>query len=195
MRNKYNLSSSKRKIIISEIVQVLIQVGATYIFYSRVKSFINEIFSIDIMATLGVLFFLGIMLFFLIQAIYNGIIYWKSYNEEWLEINNEEQYLLYKTNLNGQLKEVRVNYDDIYLIKCYKVTYINLYYYEISYNESQVIKKIVVPITLASNIEKKIEKKIKVIKEENVFCSKLPTPSTWMTYKATMGFSDASLDK
>ena len=176
MRNKYNHSSSKREIIISEIVQVLIQVGATYIFYSRVKSFINEIFSIDIMATVGVLFFLGIMLFFLIQAIYNGIIYWKSYNEEWLEINNEEQYLLYKTNLNGQLKEVRVNYDDIYLIKCYKGTYINLYYYEIFYTESQVIKKIVVPITLESNIEKKIEKKNKVIKEEEEFCSKLPTP-------------------
>ena len=69
-------------------------------------------------------------------------------------------------NLNNQIKEVKANYDDIYLIKRYKATFINLYYYEVFYTQNDVIKKIVVSISLAPNLEKKIKKKIKLIKEE-----------------------------
>lgn len=160
---------------------MIIQFFCLSISYYYVKNIIPIIFSIDIILTIGMLFYISLMSVFFIQAIFNTKIYIDGYNEEKLEINNREGYLLYNVKMNEQIKEVRANYDDIYLIKRYKATFINLYYYEVFYKENDVIKKIVVPISLASNLEKKIKKKIKLIKEEDLFCRKLPLPESWIS--------------
>lgn len=181
MKSIYKCSSSKRQILLSEIVIIIVTICSLSIFLYWVKDVITYIFSIDIMVTIGVLFYSLIIFFGLIQAGYNGLIYRNSYKEEKLEINNNEGYLIYSVNSNNHIKEVKANYDDIYLIKRYKATFINLYYYEVFYTENNVIKKIVVSISLATNLEKKIKKKIKLIKEENVFCTKLPLPESWIS--------------
>jgi hypothetical protein len=111
-----------------------------------------------------------------------SLVLWRVYplGRGQLEINNIEGYILYRVKTNDAIKEVRANYEDIYLIKRYKATFINLYYYEVFYTEKDVIKKIVVSISLATNLHKKIKKKVKLIKEEDVFCVKLPEPQSWL---------------
>jgi len=178
MKSIYKCTSTKHQILLSVVVVIIIIIFSLSIFFYRVKD-VSDIFSIDIVLTFGVLFYFSIMLLLLIQAAYNTIIYINGYKEEKLEINNNEGYLIYSINLDNYLKEVKANYDDIYLIKRYKATLINLYYYEVFYTENDVIKKIVVSISLATNLEKKIEKKIKLIKEEDIFCAKLPEPESW----------------
>jgi len=91
-----------------------------------------------------------------------------------LELNNEKRYILYKNEIQGEVKQAIANYDDIYLLKYNKAKFVNLSYYEIFYNEDEVKKKIVVSIALTNNLEKKIDKTIELIKEEKVFFDEFP---------------------
>ena len=179
MKSIYKCSSSKYQISFSAIVVFVILMCSLLIFFYRVSD-ISEIFSNDIILIFGELFYFSILLLLIIQAIFNTKLYIYGQNEDKLEINNSKDYLLYSVKMNGQIKEVKANYDDIYLIKRYKATFINLYYYEVFYTENGVIKKIVVSISLAPNLDKKIRKKIKLIKEETVFCGTLPKPESWI---------------
>lgn len=179
MKSIYKFSSSKHQVLISLMVVVVILICSQLIFFYKVSD-ISVFFSNGIILIFGVLFYFSIMLLLIIQAIFNTRLYVSSYKNEQLEINNIEGYILYRVKTNDAIKEVRANYEDIYLIKRYKATFINLYYYEVFYTEKDVIKKIVVSISLATNLHKKIKKKVKLIKEEDVFCVKLPEPQSWL---------------
>lgn len=180
MREIYHYSSSKFPIIIGIIVVWLFLLTINILGIDLNKEFLADIFRINIIISICVLFYICVMLFFLYQTIYNGLIYLKCYKKESLIINNTDQILVYKTIINDETKVINVDFEDIYLIKKYKATYINLYYYEVFYTENDIVKKIVVSISLATNLEKKIKKKIKLIKEENIFCEKLPEPESWI---------------
>lgn len=168
------------QIVFSTIIVIVILVCSLSIFFYGV-SYISDIFSNDVIVIFGQLFYFSILLFLIWQTIFNAKIYIDGFNkEEKLEINNNQNYMLYSVKINEQIQEIKANFDDIYLIKCYKATFINLYYYEVFYTEDDVIKKIIVSISLVPNLEKKIKKKIKLIKEEDTFCPKLPKPKSWI---------------
>lgn len=179
MKSIYKYSSSKYQVLTSLMVVVVILICSQLIFFYKVSD-ITVFFSNGIILIFGVLFYFSIMLLLIIQAVFNTRLYVSSYKDEQLEINNIEGYILYRVKTNDDIKEVRANYEDIYLIKRYKATFINLYYYEVFYTERDVIKKIVISISLATNLHKKIKKKVKLIKEEDVFCTKLPDPQSWL---------------
>ncbi len=181
MKRKYNYYSSKIPIIISVVIVYLLIITINCLSINLNRDYFVSIFNINIIVTIGVIFYVFVNLFFLFQATYNGLIYIKQLNNGYLEINNSDRYLNYLLKFdNKETNEIKVNYDDIYLIKRYKCTFVNLYYYEVFYTDRDVIKKIVVSISTVSNLEKKIKKKIKLIKEEDIFCSKLPEPESWI---------------
>mgnify|MGYP000958315585 CR=1 FL=1 len=182
MRKKYQYHSSKIPAIISVIVVYLLIITINYMTISLNLNYLDNAFNINIIVAVGMIFYIVANLFFLFQASYNGFKYMQKINDEYLEINNSVGVLIYQLSSDcKELREVKINFDNIYLIKQYKCTFINLYYYEVFYTEKDVIKKIVISISLATNLHKKIKKKVKLIKEEGVFCTKLPEPQSWLS--------------
>lgn len=167
---------SKKKLRESILVVFLFDIFFVWLYFQRddLNTPIND--PIIHLLLLLVKILLGLSLsFMLISAILNAYFISKLDPKAQLEINNEKRYLLYSNIVNGEIKYAKANFDDIYLLRYNKTIFSNLCFYEILFKENEENKKIVVSIALTDNIEKKIDKTIKFIKEEVVFFDEFPT--------------------
>ena len=172
--NNYHFSSSKYPIIISVLVLILFELFFIWMYQQYAINYPKVDISTSLTLILGRLLFILFIAFLFAQACVNAYNISKLDPKAELEINNEKRYILYKNEVKGEVKQAIANYDDIYLLKYNKAKFINLSYYEILYNENDVKKKIVVSIALTTNLEKKIDKTIELIKEEKAFFDEFP---------------------
>lgn len=174
MKN-YFFTYKKRPLVAAVLVVFIIDVFFVWLYLQRgdLQIPINDI-TIKNLLLLGKIL-LGIWLVFgLISALVNAKIISELDPNAKLEINNEKRYLLYTNVIDGETKQAKANFDDIYLLKYNKAKFVNLCFYEILYVENGNNKKVVISIAIVDNLEKKIDKTIKLIKEEVTFFDEFP---------------------
>jgi len=173
MRN-YSFSSSKEVIYYNTLFIITFDIiFGWFIFQNEFNLITNDSVNAFIFG-LRKIFIGSLFTFFAVCSIKNTIFFLKLDPHAKLEINNEENYLLYINIVDGVKKEVKVDFTDIYLIQWNKARLDNLSYYFIFYKKNEVIKKIVVSNTLTTKLEKKIDKQIEIVKVEKLYFEEFP---------------------
>ena len=176
MKN-YFFKNSKYPILKSIFVVILLELFFIWLYVQHGTNIpINDhvIYSLLI---LGRILFVIWLVFWLLSAVLNAYIISRLDPNAELEINNDKHYLLYTNSVVGEKKQAKTNFDDIILLKYNKAKFVNLSFYEIHYTENEINKRIIVSIGLTDNLEKKIDKTIKFVKNEIVFFDEFPETS------------------
>ena len=173
MKN-YFFKNSKYTIVKSVSVVILFELFFIWLYIQRGINIPTKDHVIYLFLIIGRIVLVIWLVFWLISAFLNSYIISRLDPKAELEINNDNHYLLYTNFVRGEKKQAKTNFDDIYFLKYNKAKFVNLSYYEVFYKENDVKKKIVISFALTNNIEKKIDKKIKFIKEEIVFFNEFP---------------------
>jgi hypothetical protein len=176
MRN-YFFKNSKYTIVKSVFVVILFELFFIWLYIQRGINIPTNDHVIYLFLIIGRIVLVIWFVFWLISAFLNSYIISRLDPKAELEINNDNHYLLYTNFVRGEKKQAKTNFDDIYLLKYNKAKFVNLAFYEINYTEKEIKKKIIVSISLTDNLEKKIDKTIKFVKNEIVFFDKFPETS------------------
>jgi len=173
MKNYY-FKNSKYPIVKSILVVILFELFFIWLYVQCGINIPTNDHVIYLLLILGRILLIIWLVFWLISASLNAFIISELDPKAELEINNDKHYLLYTNFVNGERKQAKTDFDDIYLIKYNKAKFVNLSFYEIHYTEKEIKKRIILSIGLTDDLEKKIDKKIKLIKEEIVFFNEFP---------------------
>jgi len=174
MKLKYQFTSSKKPIIVSLLIFIVLVLFILFIHFNSNITGV-DFFKCDTFIMHLTLVLIGLCyLFAFFQAFLNAYLISCLDPIAQLEIDNQKQYIVYSNVINGELKKAQANFEDIYLLKYNKAKFINLSYYEVFYKVNDVTKKIIISIALTNNLEKKIDKTIKFVKNEIVFFDEFP---------------------
>jgi len=174
MKN-YFFKSSRCPIVKSVLIVILLELFFIWLYLQHGLNIPTNDHVIYLLAIIGRIILIIWLVFWILSAFVNAYIISKLDPNAELEINNEEHYILYTNFVNGEKKQAKTNFDDIYLLKYNKTKFINLSFYEIHFTENEFKKRIIVSIGLTDNLEKKIDKTIEFVKNEIEFFDEFPT--------------------